>query len=164
MTAGRVHVCVAMAALLAAGCASSGAKRPTSREDGPASAHVATHEDALGVVGAETPDLLKEVRVAPYAAPKSADCASIALEIAALDIALGPDVDAQEASGKDDAVEGFVTGAVRGFIPYRGVMRFLSGAGRRDKALASAVLAGTARRGFLKGISQTMGCSPPPST
>jgi hypothetical protein len=157
MTVGRTTVSLMVVVLLAGGCASTGAKQPKGAQE--QTARQAAQADALGVVGADTPDLLVEVRAAPYAPPKAVDCASIALEITALDVVLGPDVDADEV--KDDAVGGFVTDAVRGFIPYRGVMRFLAGASKRDKALARAVLAGTARRGFLKGISRTMGCAPP---
>jgi len=153
-------VSVMLAVLLAGGCASTGAKKPQAPPR--SSAPQAEKGDALGIVGADTPPLLKQVQAAPYSPPKSPECAAIAQEIAALDQVLGPDVDAVDRPD-DGAVGRFLSGTIRGLVPYRGVMRFLAGASKRDKAFANAVLAGAARRGFLKGISQSMGCWAPAS-
>ena len=51
---------------------------------------------------------------------------------------------------------------MRGAIPYRWVLRWMIQAGRLDRELRQAVLAGTARRGFLKGVQRGLGCSSPP--
>jgi hypothetical protein len=58
---------------------------------------------------------------------------------------------------------GLVTDAVRGAtaLPFRGVIRRVTGAETRDKLRARAVLAGMTRRGFLKGWMQAGQCPAP---
>jgi len=53
--------------------------------------------------------------------------------------------------------------AIRGLadLPYRNVLRQLSGAAAADRTRAKAILAGMVRRGFLKGLSQGRGCPNP---
>jgi hypothetical protein len=50
-----------------------------------------------------------------------------------------------------------VGGALRSALglPMRGIVRWISGADRRAKVHARAVLAGIARRSFLKGVART---------
>ena len=43
-------------------------------------------------------------------------------------------------------------------VPYGGVVRFVTGANKKDKALRQAVLAGYARRGFLRGVELSLKC------
>jgi hypothetical protein len=50
---------------------------------------------------------------------------------------------------------------VGSLIPFRGVIREISGANAHDRALREAVIAGVARRSFLKGIGQARGCRYP---
>jgi hypothetical protein len=113
----------------------------------------------LGISGPKTPAALQGIVAAPYALPSPPDCAVMAREIAALDEILGPDVDAA-AAARDAAGDAFGS-AMRGAIPYRWVMRLMTQAGRRDRELRLAVLAGTARRAFLKGLRQGLACQPP---
>lgn len=116
-------------------------------------------EGGLGISGAETPVALQALVADPYALTSPPDCAVMAREIADLDTILGPDVDAIAAS-RNEAGQAFGS-AARGVIPYRWVMRLMTGAGRRDRELRLAVLAGTARRSFLKGLRQGLACQPP---
>ncbi|MGZ6016659.1 MAG: hypothetical protein ACXWKM_13025, partial [Phenylobacterium sp.] len=51
--------------------------------------------------------------------------------------------------------------ALRGAIPYRWALRWLTQAGDMDKQLRQAVIAGAARRGFLKGMRLAMVCPAP---
>jgi hypothetical protein len=50
---------------------------------------------------------------------------------------------------------------VASFIPFRGVLREISGAAEQERLLQSAVYAGAVRRGFLKGLGQQRGCEYP---
>jgi hypothetical protein len=43
-------------------------------------------------------------------------------------------------------------------LPFRGVIRTLSGADYRERVLADAILSGIARRAFLKGAGRAAGC------
>lgn len=146
----------AAAALLVSACATT----PKTAADG-ATVATARDEEVLGLMGPQTPALLRDVAQAPYAAPDPRACESIASELAGLDAVLGPDVDVLDANGEDQIGE-WARGAVRGLVPYRGVVRFLTGAGRRERELARAVLAGTARRGYLKGLRESLACPVPP--
>jgi hypothetical protein len=115
----------------------------------------------------EIPSVLDDARRAPYAPVAGASCEMLGAEIALLDTALGRDLDVAVDSkpfskGKvvDKAID--VGGsAASSFIPYRGVVRFVSGAEKHDNHVADSVLAGSVRRGYLKGVGEAMGCSYP---
>lgn len=122
-------------------------------------------QSGLGISGAETPPALKAVAAAPYAVPTPADCGVMGHEIVVLDELLGPDVDIladpkARADLERQATQAFGS-ALRGAIPYRWALRWVTGASRLDRELRQAVLAGTARRGFLKGMRLATGCAAP---
>lgn len=92
-----------------------------------------------------------------------ATCADIAADIAALDRALGPDFDAGPPAA-DRVVDRMLDmggGMVMGLMPYRGVVREVSGANAAERRRTRAIRAGAARRGFLKGVGWASGCAPP---
>jgi hypothetical protein len=168
-------------ALLVSACATTSGPKPAAparheaaKRDAPRGRSgdmVSAEESGLGITGAETPPALKIVAAAPYAVPPAIDCAALTREIAGLDELLGPDVDilADPKAGKglDDRAGRAMGSALRGAIPYRWALRWLTQAGELDKQLRQAVMAGAARRGFLKGMRLAMGCpaatGPPPS-
>jgi hypothetical protein len=115
----------------------------------------------LGLRGASIPPILKQVQANPYREPATPACNSIPQEILALDKVLGPDVDGkQPKTGKIHMAINYV----RGMIPYRGYVRFLTQADSKDKALQRAVTAGFARRAFLRGLEAHMQCAPSAAT
>jgi hypothetical protein len=134
----------ALAVLAAAGLASASPPRVEGSQTG------------LGVTGPETPVVLQQVAAAPYARSEGASCQELAEQITALDQVLGPDVDAQSQSQNNFGH--MAASTIRSLIPYRGVVRLVTGAGRKEEALGQAVLAGTARRGYLRGLRQERGC------
>lgn len=152
--------------LLAGGCASAGGSKPE-RPGAPArsGAMVRGGDSGLGISGAVTPPALKAVAAAPYALSAPFDCGAMALEIVQLKALLGPDVDDLAVETRDGAMgraaERAITGAVRGAIPYRWVMRWMTQAGKLDRELRQAILAATARRGFLKGVRLGLACPAP---
>lgn len=113
--------------------------------------------DELGLIGPETPQILRRVSQTPYAPPEPRTCAEVERQIAELDIMLGPDVDSS-AVGDENQLVGWAMGAVRGLVPYRSVLRFLTRASVKERELAVAMLAGSARRGYLKGVRETLPC------
>ena len=121
----------------------------------------------LGLTSGEAPEILKKAKADPYAAPPAPACESIPKEIAALDEVLGPDADAPP--DKSSANPGQLLGAaVRTIIPHREIIRFITGAGRKEKSRNEAAMAGWSRRGYLKGMAVNLGCAereagaPPP--
>jgi len=117
-------------------------------------------ERGLGLTGADIPPLLQAVQADPYRAPAEPACETIPQEIMALDEVLGPDVDTVVKTRTSDTVVRMVGGAVRGLIPYRGWVRFVTQAGAKDRKLQNAATAGYARRGFLRGLEANLQCAP----
>lgn len=155
------RVAALAAAAVLSGCA-------TTEHSGVAGAD-STAESSLGLLGPETPAVLMEVAKAPYSLPTQVDCTWLGGEIARLDLILGPDVDQKPPpASRGQAMGRAATDAVAGLVPYRGVVRWISGAGRKEHALAQAALAAAARRGFLKGLALSRACgerapaTPPP--
>lgn len=116
----------------------------------------------LGIVRAAIPEALKSAVVAPYAAADPTSCPALSAEIARLDEVLGPDLDSERAKADGMASE-MLLGAFQSAldIPYRGVLRRLTGAEKRDRARTAAVLAGMVRRAWLKGLAHNAGCAAP---
>jgi hypothetical protein len=102
---------------------------------------------------------------APYALPSDPACSAILNEISALDLVLGPDLDA--ADGREEKsnfdASGLLSGAMGGIIglPYRSIVRRISGAEGRERVLRDAIFAGMVRRAFLKGVA-VAACAPAP--
>jgi hypothetical protein len=113
-------------------------------------------EQGLGLTGPDVPQILKDARAHPYAVPDPATCGSVTGEIAALDNVLGADLDNSLAPKKKGGPDPMA--AVREFLPYGGVVRFLTGAGKKEQRLVNAALAGWERRGFLKAVARSMAC------
>ncbi len=89
----------------------------------------------------------------------------MAAEIRGLDGDLGPDLDAPPSESNpgliergSSAVAGAVQKSAEGLVPFRGWVRKLTGAEKYSRQVAAAIAAGTVRRAYLKGISQTKGC------
>ena len=114
----------------------------------------------LGIMRRSIPDVLAGAVAAPYAVEDPLSCAVTVAEIARLDAALGPDLDAEQAKSGGAATD-MLFDAFQGAldIPFRGAIRRISGAAARDRARAAAVLAGMVRRAWLKGVAHGAGCS-----
>jgi hypothetical protein len=147
-----------MAALALAGCATRAPGRP-----GPVEGAVTQPFEDVGLLRGEIPEVLKAAAAGPYELASPADCTKIAAEISALNGVLGADIDASSAKGDRGPTKLFVA-ALRGALglPFRGVVRQISGAERREEERADAVLAGVSRRAFLKGAARAAGCPPLP--
>lgn len=128
--------------------------------------------DDLNLKSVNIPDVLKRAVSSPYDMDGLKSCEAIAGEVGRLDEALGPDLDeppppdkrtkgqkVRQAAG--DAAVGAVRDKTRSLLPFRGWVRKLSGAERRDKRVAEAITAGKIRRGYLKGSGMRMNCAPP---
>ena len=114
----------------------------------------------LSIIRRQVPPVLLRAVAGPYDAPAPTSCTQIAADIAELDEALGPDFDSVEGVRRTSLVRGLAIDGVRSVIglPYRGLIRVITGARRRDDALQLAIMAGISRRGFLKGMSRGMAC------
>jgi hypothetical protein len=124
----------------------------------------------LNVDRVDIPEVLRQAITDPYARPpRHARCSQLIALIRPLDDALGPDIDqppppgsAAERSGSTalGTAADLASGAI---IPFRSVVRALSGAASHDKLVQAAIIAGHTRRAYLKGLGEAKGC-PPPAT
>lgn len=107
------------------------------------------------------PAVLVAAVVNPYESAGFAGCPAIEAAIADLDTVLGPDMDVA-ATGTDRLSTGrMAKSVVASFIPFRGILRELSGAAEQERGYRAAIYAGAVRRGFLKGLGQQKGCDYP---
>ncbi|AXB76896.1 hypothetical protein [Novosphingobium sp. P6W] len=111
----------------------------------------------------EIPALLVKATAQPYAMAGLGKCRQIAGAIQELDEVLGPDIDLPQAE-RDRISAGRVgKWVVASFIPFRGLIREVSGANAQDRKVNAAIQAGLTRRGYLKGLGQAKGCRYPAS-
>jgi hypothetical protein len=140
--------------------------------DGPAHAQVVPEPDAkevaktplrdLNIDGRDIPEVLQTAARDPYATAGMGQCDTLVTQIAALDAVLGADYDIAEDDGGDRISEGRIGQSVVGsIIPFRGILREVTGAADNDRALRAAYTAGMVRRAFLKGWGLGRGCAYP---
>lgn len=107
----------------------------------------------------------------PYLTEPGMTCATIAAEIGEYDAVLGKDFDTVDDAKKSwgerggeavaDLMLDSVRGLTTGFIPYRGLLREATGAASYERKRQKAYSLGMARRSYLKGLGQGLGCEPP---
>lgn len=111
--------------------------------------------------------LLAEAADNPYSLDGIRRCDDIAFALMRLDDVLGPDVDDLDpmtVGQKRRKAAGEVTkGLVGGLIPFRGVVREITGAGDAQRRQHAAWEAGLIRRAFLKGYAAARRCKRRPA-
>ncbi len=116
----------------------------------------------LNIDGRDIPEVLQVAASDPYATAGMAECNALVSDIAALDSVLGADYDIAESDGRDRFSEGRIGQSVVGsVIPFRGILREVTGAADNDRNLRAAYTAGMVRRAFLKGWGLGRGCPYP---
>lgn len=114
-----------------------------------------------GLLKEEAAAVLKAAKKAPYSLAGMRSCANLSAAVRELDAVLGPDVDATDAKGEPlpgRLAEAGAKSAMGMLIPFRGLVREITGAAGTSREIAAMVQAGTARRGFLKGVGKQRGC------
>lgn len=97
----------------------------------------------------------------PYGNPGLDKCPQIQREIADLDAVLGEDFDTAEQAERKLTPGKVALGLVTGLIPYRGVIRQISGAADHEHKFKQAISAGLMRRAYLKGLGEAKKCGYP---
>jgi hypothetical protein len=122
----------------------------------------------LNVVRQGIPPILLEAISDPYARPSPLNCHVIAVELGSLDLAMGADFDAPNTPQNPsltmknrNVALALIHGAAENLLPFSGFVRTLSGAQRHDELVIEAIAAGSARRGYLKGLGEATRCPPP---
>lgn len=122
---------------------------------------VATPVGDLNLRKGKIPALLEAAIADPYDLDGLKTCAQISAAIVQLDSVLGLDRDIPQDRAEKLSVGRVAQSAVGSFIPFRGIIREVSGANSHQRKVNDAVEAGIARRSFLKGYGQARGCDYP---
>lgn len=114
-----------------------------------------------GFMNVEVPDPLVRASLDPYDLSEGASCSDVMAEIEDLNGFLGSDLTG-EAGPREVRVERLAVAggraAVNSLIPFRTVVREISGAARAQRRLQSAIDLGYARRGFLRAVYRLRRC------
>lgn len=116
------------------------------------------------------PELLAKIDN-PYDLPHNLDCIQIGRMVGALNGVLGPDWDTPEpderlrteklADAAADATLDALASEASGLIPFRGIVRKVSGAEKHQKKYNRAYKIGAQRRAYLKGLGEAKNCPYP---
>ena len=111
------------------------------------------------------PAVLESALANPYDLTGIKSCAGYTTAIESLDAALGDDIDVARGKTDDEKMGNsagtIVKSVIGSFIPFRGIIREISGANAQQRAWERALYAGSVRRAFLKGMGQSKGCAYP---
>jgi hypothetical protein len=135
--------------------------KPISQQDVSAVDVAATPANDLNLRKEEIPPLLIAAEQHPYSLSGLGNCRRLTAAVGGLDAVLGDDVDFPQADDRRIRPGRVAQSVVGSFIPFRGLIREISGASEHDRQLQTAILAGVARRSFLKGTGQARGCRYP---
>ena len=114
----------------------------------------------INIAKDEIPAILVRARAAPYASVLR-ECSYLRGEIADLDAVLGDDLDTAPPSQRKVSPGGIAQRVVGMLIPYRGVIREVSGASKHEWEFRQAISAGMMRRAYLKGLGEALDCEYP---
>jgi hypothetical protein len=119
---------------------------------------VMTPAEDVNLKKREIPPVLLSAQDDPYSRESTRNCTQINTALHELDAVLGPDFDSGEERRNGLSATMVAKGVVGSFIPFRGVIREISGAAGAERRYNAAVDAGIARRGFLRGIARARNC------
>jgi len=138
--------------------AQSGARDPTTGERAKG---IATQPlEDLNIHKDTIPPKLIAIQDKPYALDGIRSCGQINAEIGELNAVLGADVDASDEARRKtvDRVLDVGGGIIAGLMPFRGIVREVTGANAQQRRFQSAIFAGVTRRSYLKGMGKAKGC------
>lgn len=115
----------------------------------------------IGLSKEELAQVLLEAAQDPYSNRGLDTCNSLVAEIARLDTVLGNDYDLAGKEKTGVSGKNVAKGVVGSIIPFRSIVREVSGAAGDKRKADAAVRAGLARRAYLKGLGQGRDCSYP---
>jgi hypothetical protein len=116
----------------------------------------------VGAAPTKIPPVLLAAYDDPYALAGVSSCRELRQRIDELSNALGPDFTIRNEKKENRAGKLAEAGGktiVNAFIPFRGLVREISGAAPAQRRLNEAIDAGFARRGFLRGVAYSRKCA-----
>jgi hypothetical protein len=137
------------------------ADRPLTNRDPNAMDVAATPATDLNLRKDEIPQLLIDAQVKAYDLKGLDKCSQLAAQIGEFDAILGDDIDLPQAATQRVSPGRIGQYVVGSFIPFRGIIREVSGAADQRRRMDAAITAGLIRRAFLKGVGTERGCRYP---
>ncbi len=153
-----VAVCVLLCAVPA-----SAQQRPVTEPNASLEDVALTPLTDLNLAQEQVPPALIAARAEPYSRRGISNCSDILREVGDLDAVLGDDFDTDPPTERNLSVTNLAQRVLGSFIPFRGVIRELSGARAQEFEFREAIAAGLMRRAYLKGIGEEMACPYPAS-
>ncbi|MGH6743587.1 hypothetical protein EDF58_1011399 [Novosphingobium sp. PhB57] len=158
-----ILIMAAMAGTLAAGAAEARQDKPITSNEPSAVDIAKTPVTDLNLEKTDIPPVLITAIKKPYDLSAMRSCKQIGAAVTELDGILGDDIDLPQDARDRVSTGRMAKWVVSSFIPFRGLIREISGANAQERAVLAAVQAGVARRGFLKGVGAERGCKYPAS-
>lgn len=115
----------------------------------------------LNLAQDEIPPILLWARDNTYDNTGMEDCEAIRRGIGDLDAVLGDDVDTTAPEQDRLSVGRIARSAVGSLMPFRGIVRELTGANSHEREFRQAIAGGLMRRSYLKGLGEARGCAYP---
>lgn len=115
----------------------------------------------MGLSKRKIPPVLEDALADPYGIRSLKTCSQLAAAVRTLNDALGPDYEAGGEYRENRAGKLAAAGAksvINSIIPYRSLVREITGAAPADRHMNAVVDAGLARRGFLRGVQYKQRC------
>lgn len=158
----HIALTLAMSGLMAAMPASAKqASEPITDRDPNAVDVAKTPITDLNIDKEKIPPVLIAAVDNPYDLGGLKKCKELVGAVEELDAMLGPDIDLPQEERDKISAGRVAKWVVSSFIPFRGLIREVSGANDQEKKVQAAIQAGIARRGFLKGVGVSRGCKYP---
>lgn len=131
-------------------------------QDEPDMADVArTPLEDFNIDSEDIPEVLLIAAKNPYDASGITNCNAVVQEIAALDNVLGPDFDIPQEEASRISAGRVAKSVIGSFVPFRGIVREVSGANKKRNERRLAITAGMVRRAYLKGMGEARRCAYP---
>jgi hypothetical protein len=137
------------------------ADRPLTNREPNAMDVAATPATDLNLRKDEIPQLLIDSQVKTYDLNGLSKCSQLAAQIGEFDAILGDDIDLPQTATQRVSPGRIGQYVVGSFIPFRGILREVTGAADQRRRMDAAITAGLIRRAFLKGVGTERGCRYP---
>ncbi len=115
----------------------------------------------VGAAKTTIPVPIQQAAAAPYSLKGLKSCAQLSRAIFELDDVLGPDYDGAVVTHENKVGKLAEAGGktiINTIIPFRSLVREISGAAPAERRLAADIRAAFARRGFLRGVATARRC------
>lgn len=139
----------------------SGAHAQTRQEEPDAVDVARTPLEDLNIASKDIPEVLVAALRDPYDIEGILTCNDIVMRIAELDNTLGPDFDIPQEENRRISTGRVAKSVVGSLMPFRGIVREVSGANKRRAETRLAITAGMVRRAYLKGMGEARDCPYP---